>query len=211
MRAPSVELKVLVARQMRNQPYVSDRALEFLNPFPSRRRQRSPDRQKSYERRHRLAYSGVMPRYLGERFTIGHMAVMRIVADEHRRNGYCDLALDEMAARAGVCRRTARRAINYAATIEGGQLVTIKRRPRPGRKNLTNVVHIVSPEWLSWLKRGSSSERNIGGHLCPPTENRSLKQPKFAQGERPRQGFQGGNEASHGLSRSPPGKRRRRA
>jgi HK97 family phage portal protein len=51
--------------------------------FPRRLEQRSPDRQASYERRHRLAYSGVIPHYLAPRLTIGGMALLRVVADEH--------------------------------------------------------------------------------------------------------------------------------
>ena len=38
--------------------------------FAKRRTQRSPDRQASYDRRHRLAYSGVMPGHLTGRLTI---------------------------------------------------------------------------------------------------------------------------------------------
>src|SRR5262249_62105804 len=79
--------------------------------FQRRRTQRSPDKQASGERRHRLAYSGVMPHHLAARLTPGDMAVMRVVADEYRRQGRCELARDEVAARAGVCPMTVRRAM----------------------------------------------------------------------------------------------------
>ena len=59
--------------------------LQRVGPLPNRREQRSPDRQASYDRRHRLAYSGVMPPHLAARLTISDMAVMRIVADEYAR------------------------------------------------------------------------------------------------------------------------------
>jgi hypothetical protein len=55
--------------------------------FSRRREQRSPDKQASYDRRHRLAYSGVLPRHLAPRLTIGEMAVMRIIADEVHPSG----------------------------------------------------------------------------------------------------------------------------
>jgi hypothetical protein len=49
-----------------------------------RHSQRSPDRQRSDERRRRLAWSGSLPGYLAGGFTISNMAVARVVADEHR-------------------------------------------------------------------------------------------------------------------------------
>jgi len=38
-------------------------------------------------------------------------------------------------------------------------LVTIEERRREGRRNLPNVVRIVSKEWSSWLARGGRSSR----------------------------------------------------
>jgi len=137
--------------------------------FTRRRRpQRSPDKQKSYERRHRLAFSGPMPFHLAARFTVGDMAVMRIVADEHRTNGWCDASMDEIAARAGVCRKTVRRAMRHA---QSERLITIEERPVQGRKHLPNIVRIVSREWLAWLARGPTCNRPIGGHSVATTDN----------------------------------------
>ena len=190
------------------QPWVAERAKEFLSPFPSRRRQRAPDRQKSYERRHRLAFSGVMPRWLAERLTVGAMAVMRIVADLQRERGYCDLSLAEIAARAGVCRKTALRAM-HAAGPDGEGLISIQERPRRGRKHLTNVVRIVSPEWLSWLARGATHPCRTGGHLRHPTDNRCLKQSSKSRFDAQQEGNQGGQYGGALPTRSPPGIRRR--
>src|SRR5215207_3045178 len=47
--------------------------------FPPRRTQRSPDRQRSLERRRRLATSGPMPPALACRFTVAELACLRIV------------------------------------------------------------------------------------------------------------------------------------
>jgi hypothetical protein len=126
-----------------------------------------------------------MPPYLAPHFSVGAMAVMRIIADEYRDNGLCHLSKDAIAARAGVCRKTVRRAIALACT-EG--LISIMERPVPGRKHLPNLVRVTSSEWLSWINRGAritpgSAAKNtpseeailrpsIGGHLCPTTDIR---------------------------------------
>src|SRR4051794_32428232 len=38
-------------------------------------------------------------------------------------------------------------------------LLTVEERRREGRRNLPNVVRIVSKEWTSWLARGGRSTR----------------------------------------------------
>jgi hypothetical protein len=55
----------------------------------ARRRQRSPDRQASIERRRRLAASGPMPPALAARFTTSELAALRIIGDEVRHHGVC--------------------------------------------------------------------------------------------------------------------------
>src|ERR671911_1588593 len=94
--------------------------------FPPRRPQKSPDRRRSIERRRRLAASGPMPPALAARFTTGEQAVLRIVADEVREHGQCDYSLDEIAARAGVCRTLAKRTLRLA-TRHG--LLRVTERP----------------------------------------------------------------------------------
>ena len=110
---------------------------------------KSPDRRRSIERRRRLAASGPMPPILACQYTVGELAVLRIVGDEFHAKGTCDRSLNEIAARAGVCRKLAQLTLRMAAR-DG--LITIERRPRPGRKNLTNVVQIISQPWLTWLR-----------------------------------------------------------
>jgi hypothetical protein len=150
-----------------------------IGRFPKRCVQRSADKQKSYDRRHELAYSGVMPHHLAARLTVGAMAVMHIVANEYRAQAVCDLELDEIAARAGVCRKTARRAMQVA---QDQRLISVRERPMRGRKNLTNLVEVISFEWLKWLRRPKGDQQvariepvgrgPIGGHLFAPTDNR---------------------------------------
>jgi hypothetical protein len=63
-----------------------------------------------------------------------------------RDKGMCDRTYAEMAARAGVCRRTARNAVRRAGRLG---LVNIEERLRRGKKHLANVVTIASSEWAS--------------------------------------------------------------
>jgi hypothetical protein len=125
-------------------------SMRHRSRFSRRREQRSPDKQASYERRHRLAYSGVLPRHLAPRLTIGEMAVMRIVGDEYIRAGGCELPLAAISARAGVCRKTAQRATRKAREE---RLITIEERPVRGQRHKANLIRIISFEWLKWLRR----------------------------------------------------------
>jgi hypothetical protein len=119
--------------------------------FPPKKRQGfSPDRQRSIERRRRLAASGPMPPALAYRFTTGELAALRIVADEVRANGTCVLTLGEIAARAGVSVCLARNALRGAAK-DG--LLLIEERRRHRAPNLPNVVRIISREWKAWIDR----------------------------------------------------------
>src|SRR5215211_2044724 len=147
--------------------------------FPPRRLQRSPQRPVAIARRRHLAASGPMPPALACKFTVSELAVLRIVGDEVRQHGHCDRCVDEIAARAGVCRRMVQTAIREAARLG---LLTIEERRREGRRNLPNVVRIVSKEWTSWLTRGGRASRPaaeplIGCKKVHPTDNRDKTEP----------------------------------
>ena len=126
------------------------------------------DRARSRERRRRLAYSGPMPAALAAAFTPAEVAVLRIVADEHRDRGDCALCVDEIAARAGVCHRTVQNALRHAERF--GLISTTERR-RDGARNLPNIVRVVSREWLTWIEhRGRTSARH-GRASVPDVRN----------------------------------------
>ena len=167
--------------------------------FPPRRLQRAPKRPVAIARRRHLAASGPMPPSLACKFTVGELAVLRIVGDEVRQHGQCDRCVDELAARAGVCRSLVKNALRTAARLG---LVTVEERRRAGRRNLPNVVRIVSREWRAWLARGP---KPIGVKKITPTdkdhkrEGSRVSEPVFAAGgqqagwaahspERPRHG-----------------------
>ena len=141
--------------------------------FPPRRLQRAPKRPVAIARRRHLAASGPMPPALACKFTVRELAVLRIIGDEVRQHGHCARCVDEIAARAGVCRSMVKNAIREAARLG---LLTVQERRREGHRNLPNVVRIVSKEWTSWLARGGRSSRPaaaplIGVKKITPTDS----------------------------------------
>ena len=136
-----------------------------LSHFPPKQKAaRSPDRRASIERRRLLAASGPMPPQLASQFTTGELAVLRLVADEVRVKRHCMLTLGELAARAGVGITTARNALHEAA---GHGYLTIEERRRDKRPNLSNVVRVVSREWLLWIERGRKNSSADRGNANP--------------------------------------------
>lgn len=131
--------------------------------FKSRQHPRSPDRQKSRERSRTLAGSGALPPGVRRCYPQGQCAVLTVITYEIQgnRNDACEFPVDKIAAIAGVCRTTVQSALHEAVRLGH---ITVTLRPRPGRKNLTNVVKVVSPEWKKWLQRGSFSARTIGSN-----------------------------------------------
>ena len=144
-----------------------------LSIFPPRRLQKASKRPVAIARRRHLAASGPMPPALACKFTVSELAVLRIIGDEVRQHGRCDRCVDEIAARAGVCRRMVQNALREAARLG---LLTVEERRREGRRNLPNVIRIVSKEWMTWLARGGRSSRPaaeplIGCKKMRPTDN----------------------------------------
>src|SRR4029450_12119069 len=141
--------------------------------FPPRQRQRAPRRPVAIARRRHLAASGPMPPELACKFTVSELAVLRIIGDEVRQPGRWSGWVDELAAGAGVCRSMVKNAIREAARLG---LLTVEERRREGRRNLPNVVRIVSKKWTTWLARGGRSSRPaaellIGVKKITPTDS----------------------------------------
>ncbi|MGU3287513.1 helix-turn-helix domain-containing protein [Methylobacterium sp. WL18] len=103
----------------------------------------------SMERRRRWAASGRMPQAIVARFTLAEQAVLSLVAAEVARRKDCRLSIENLAAVTGVCRSTVKNAIREAARLG---LLTVEERQITGFRNDTNVLRIVSPEWLAWLR-----------------------------------------------------------
>src|SRR4051794_41391327 len=112
----------------------------------------------------------MLPSLMTLRFTVGELAVLRIVGDEVRQHGRCDRCVDELAARAGVCRSLVKNALRTAARLG---LVTVEERRREGRRNLPNVIRIVSREWRG--RRGRRAPPPGGRKKNPPPQDRRKK------------------------------------
>jgi hypothetical protein len=153
----------------------------------ARRRQRSPDKQASIERRRRLVASGPLPPPLAARFTWGEIAVMRIVGDECRAHGCCTLHIDAIAARAGVHRTTVQNALREAQGKEGRPgIITVQERRRRGQRSLTNIIRIVSREWLNWLHKGlSRSAMGVGSKCTAIKKSNATDTSLFLRGPSP--------------------------
>lgn len=103
----------------------------------------------SMERRRRWAASGRMPPAIAARFTLAEQSVLSLVAAETARRKDCRLSVGGMAAIAGVSETTVRNAIREAVKLG---LLTVEERRLTGWRSDTNILRVVSPEWLSWLR-----------------------------------------------------------
>jgi hypothetical protein len=136
-----------------------------------RQRPRSPNRKASRDRRRTLGSSAVMPPNLRSYYTEGQRAVLAIIAGEIKHHGICELPLDKIAALAGVCRTTVQTTLHEARRLFH---IIVTERPQPGGKSLTNVVEIISREWMTWIRRGPAAHRPVGSNsvrMVSPTKS----------------------------------------
>jgi hypothetical protein len=148
--------------------------------FPVRRHIASPDREKSRMRRRRNGLSRMMPDQMAERYSEALRSVGHVAAEEHLIKGQCTLPNDQIAALAGVCRSTVR---NYRkAAVGQGAILVIERPSRDGGPNDTNIIRIIDPAWLRWLKKRLKIKRGIGCkgfNPLSPTKERDLNTSGF--------------------------------
>ena len=162
------------ALQGRRATFATRRAISPAKPVlglprPARH-PRSPDRQASLERRRRQAMSGVVPAKIAASFTMAELAVLTVVARQCQRAGVCALHIDAIAALAGCSRTSVKNALRQARLLG---LILVKERRIPGLPSLTNVVSIISKEWLGWLKLGIGVKRltTTGSHFLSMRAN----------------------------------------
>ena len=99
----------------------------------------------------------MLPPAVAKRFTVGQAAVLSAIAFEVLHHGACRKSYAEIADEAGCSREWAKATIRHARSLG---LVAVEHRPRPGRKDDTNVVRIVQADWLAWIKvRAERQER----------------------------------------------------
>lgn len=157
-------------------------------------------------RRRRWSSSGAVPSSIAMNFTTGEAAVLAVVARQVQRCGHCVMFMEQMAAIAGVGRTTVRNALRQAQALG---LLVVEERRITGNRNQSNLIRIVSKEWLLWLgfsRRGgckkalttsyqysetvSNRGREQGEHqgIAPPfrreTRRRPLSGTQEAQEER---------------------------
>jgi hypothetical protein len=122
-----------------------------------------------------LGGSSALPDNLRHHYTEGQRSVLCILAGEVKRCGVCDFPIDKIAALAGVCRTTVQTTLHEARRLGH---IKITERPQPGRKNLPNLIEIISPEWRTWIRRGPSAANRIGSNtvkMVSPTKNTDLR------------------------------------
>ncbi|MCJ2075642.1 helix-turn-helix domain-containing protein [Methylobacterium sp. E-016] len=116
----------------------------------------------SMARRRRWAASGRLPPAIAAQFTLAEQAVLAVITVEVVKRRDCRLALDHLAALAGVSRATVRNAIRQAMVLG---FVTVEERRLARFRNDTNIVCIVSREWTAWLRLA----RKGGTETLPPS------------------------------------------
>lgn len=126
-------------------------------------------------RRRRWAASGRLPPGLAARFTLAEQAVLALVATEVARRKDCRLSIENMAAVAGVCRSTVKNAIREARRLG---FLTVEERQITGFRNDTNIVRVISAEWLVWLRlarRGDPLPSRSGQAASASSQGRGVK------------------------------------
>lgn len=114
----------------------------------------------SMERRRRWAASGRLPPAIATRFTLAETAVLAVVTVETGKRGDCRMTLEHIAAVAGVSRSTVKAALRQARTLG---FLTIEERRQSAWRSLSNVVRIVSREWLAWMRLARRASEPEGG------------------------------------------------
>ena len=113
-------------------------------PLPRRR-----DHGERIERRRRQAASGAVPSWIAAKFTGGEVAALTVIVRTVQKAGCCALPINAIAALAGVCRSIVQTATREARRLG---LLRVTERRIPGRKSLTNLIEVVSPDWSIWLR-----------------------------------------------------------
>lgn len=177
--AAQAAAEALQARKQLAAGQTIPKPLSRTHSLPRASAPRSPDRDRSIRRRRSVAMSGAVPSRIAAAFTMGELAVLSIVAGEVRRSGDCRLPIDALAALAGTSRSVAKRALREAQRLG---LVSVEQRPRPGRKNLTNVVRIVSRDWRAWLRlggRGPKPDYHVNQSITGKAKKSSQTRSRF--------------------------------
>ena len=114
---------------------------------------------------------------------------MAIVSLECQRRGERDFPIDKIAAHAGVCRTSVQTTLHEARRLSH---IEITERRRRGRKNLTNLIKIISPAWRAWLKNGSRTNGGTGSNFVKnlsPTKSPDISSIESLKYDTPESGY----------------------
>ncbi|CAA2109009.1 hypothetical protein MBUL_04502 (plasmid) [Methylobacterium bullatum] len=178
------------------------KALPATPAAPRRAVGSRPRTDASMERRRRWAAAGRLPPQVAAQFTLAESAVLAVVTVETVKRGDCRLHIEAIAALAGVSRSTVKAALRRARVL--GFLIVTERRASAWR-NLSNVVRIVSREWLAWMRLARAGTAQGGGVKSSTSTNTQVlelppKRPAEALEKLPRgqgRGQVGGLRDSH--------------
>lgn len=170
-------------------------------PSPRRHVGSRPRTPESLARRRRWATAGHLPPRIAANYTMSEIAVLAVVAAEVRQHGRCVLPIGQIAALAGVAVSTAEAALREARIA--GHILSEERR-HLARRSETNIVTIVAPEWVTWLRL---RRRDAGGGVIFVGTTNTKEIPRGAKAP-----WKGGRRAAEDAHRvSERGIRRRRA
>lgn len=135
--------------------------------FPPKRRVLKERTAARWQRKNRLGMSSPLPFYLERDFTVGQLAVVRIVADDVFSKGHCTCTMSELADRAGVSLSWAKQALRIAKALG---LLAVEERPQWRAKHKPNIITIISEDWLIWIKR-APRRKALWAHQMTATED----------------------------------------
>jgi hypothetical protein len=134
----------------------SGQASRYGGRFARMPYQRSPEPSLSRLRRRQLGDRGALPPHLRVFQAECGRAYAQLIRERHQAVGYLDYCHDRAAAVIGCTGRQIQRCQN---DLERRGLISVERRPQPGRKNLPNIIRIISADWLDWIDRDPKAAR----------------------------------------------------
>jgi hypothetical protein len=104
------------------------------------------------------------------------------------------LHIDAIAARSGVHRTTVQNALREAQGREPGRtaIITVQERRRRGQRSLTNIIRIISRDWMNWLHKGPSRSAMGVGSKCTAAKKSSTTDTSLFLREKPPWGIPDG-------------------
>lgn len=177
---------MLTEKQLRLQ--IGDEAWDAL-PDRKPKRERTPRRRApGNQARQRIILGGQVPAVVAAGFTPAEVSVLCVLAAEHKRWGRCTLTIADISRLACCCRTVVQNTLAWAARWG---LISVKHRRVAYDRNLSNVVRIVSPVWIAWLRLGPSKPRpwGQGGYISvigsPVTYNKEVAEHGVVAAHRP--------------------------